>query len=971
MAQAVVVTAAFQFITRLLTKQPKPQIAPPDIPDTLGRNIREGVGLFPVSLFIIEPPVKGQGIGSKTISSPATKGGGTRKTEIATGTFRTTGCTGSNDITLRYLSLNGVPFIIDDENDEASIRNRQTYTSFRKGNLQKRDSDGNITDPGESNDPVMVALLGDDLSIPYRGLATLVFDKLPLNDPNIFEGGNSYPQDMFAVMFRGDPNNNGLEYTLDAIAKLLLFRVLPAELCDVSEIVGEKVIGYYWDQNGEQLRDVLNDILSVYNCGLIEQGGEVKAKKFLRPESEAYIVPYDFFATRELGQEKPPELIEVTTEAKDLPRRVVVNFTDPNEQYAQNSVSQDYPGVIPEDLDLDDTETIDTNVVMDLRQARDYAKQTINQTWQQRTEYRNIFWPFYYLGINLLDVVICDIGSRIIAFQVTEKTIAPNELIQITGREYYGAGYAIANCELQYRITWNINGEFAGEYCHDNPLTYSLECEPPQFTGGQCVTAYKVEFTTYYCQGGNFRDFSGRISSASSIGPFSRLELNGGSQLSYIDGDCPPSELPAQPWIIRGFRPDGSNEVIFALAQTATNRNGFTFDGFVRVDGFPDDCGDPPSKCDLKIIDAITGEVLETYEYENTSEGDFSFQNFSPPVEIARPIQIVPFPIRDGSAKAYLLDLPIIEEEDQDMTLYAAISAPTDSWEAGQIYIKRGDFDWQAEAVVTRSILGDCATTLGNAPMHNTDSVNSLQIVIESTSELTQLSTDHFYSLRNLAFVGREINGRYQGEIIAFKEATLINAEENRWEIRHLLRGLKGTGQFVSQHQSDELFVLLRGDGAYLTRLCCGEASDLGKTVQSRVLTLDTEGFAELPTESTVISGESMKPYPLHYFPLTADGDDLIIDLIRRPRRQNGLNEGFDVPVIDPPLIFEIEVLNSGIPVRLIRLEGETSYRYTGAEQVADFGAFQTSLTLRGCQIAPFVKSNPYTTTVKVEKELV
>jgi hypothetical protein len=73
-------------------------------------------------------------------------------------------------------------------------------------------------------------------------------------------------------------------------------------------------------------------------------------------------------------------------------------------------------------------------------------------------------------------------------------------------------------------------------------------------------------------------------------------------------------------------------------------------------------------------------------------------------------------------------------------------------------------------------------------------------------------------------------------------------------------------------------------------------------------------------------------------------------------RRASGDGDSWALPDVPQPIVAEgylVPILNSaGTPVCMTKVQG-ASYLYSAVEELADFGALQTQITVSVCQLGP------------------
>lgn len=307
----------------------------------------------------------------------------------------------------------------------------------------------------------------------------------------------------------------------------------------------------------------------------------------------------------------------------------------------------------------------------------------------------------------------------------------------------------------------------------------------------------------------------------------------------------------------------------------------------------------------------------------------------------AKSLRIVP------ASVALLLDLPPLREEDGGTSFYAAVSyigsdAAT-RWTGASLQSSRdGGGSWQSVGEFRHAATwGACHTVLGDALAATWDEANSLDVVL-SHGMLESRDQASVLAGNNAAVVG--------AEIIQFREAALIGVDTYR--LSGLLRGRRGTEAKTAGHGANERFVLLRGDDvAQVT----GQLERIGTSVLVRAVTYGLYA-GDQPTQSFTNTGNALKPFaPTHAKGIRDPvSGDWTLTWTRRTRLGGAWLDGADATLGEESEAYELEILGNGQIRRTLTATTPTA-SYTAAQQMADFGALQTSLSLRLYQLSALV----------------
>jgi hypothetical protein len=232
------------------------------------------------------------------------------------------------------------------------------------------------------------------------------------------------------------------------------------------------------------------------------------------------------------------------------------------------------------------------------------------------------------------------------------------------------------------------------------------------------------------------------------------------------------------------------------------------------------------------------------------------------------------------------------------------------------------------------------ATPLPAPPAH----VQAAQIDTVSTVQVT-LVKGTLASVTDTLLLAGANRAMLGAEMIQFGTATLVSG--TTYTLSRLLRGRRGTEGAMGTHAADDDFVLLS-----TAPFVAASVADLGVTRQYRIT--PTGGVPSAPVTFT-LTGASARPFsPVFVTGGRDGGGDLTITWTRRSRIGTELPDSGDIPLDEPTERYAVDVLNAGSVVRTIDATAP-SCTYTAAQQTADFGATQSSVTLRVAQIGQLV----------------
>ncbi len=307
-----------------------------------------------------------------------------------------------------------------------------------------------------------------------------------------------------------------------------------------------------------------------------------------------------------------------------------------------------------------------------------------------------------------------------------------------------------------------------------------------------------------------------------------------------------------------------------------------------------------------------------------------------------RPPVTVP-PDVHGPATATFLDLPLIGgTEDPYAGYVAAFASP---WPGGIAFYRSGDgLTYRLGAIATtRASMGVTATAFGPGPRDRTDHANTLDVVL-SNGTLASVDDLGLLGGSNLAAI-RNADGEW--EVIQFREAALIAPSTYRLSV--LLRGQAGTaGAMRSPVAAGAAFVLL--DGAVTsTSLTPNEAR---LTLQWRYgpRTLPQPDIAYTAATHT-FGALGLRPLSPAHVRGQRNSGDLTLTWVRRTRIAGDAWEQVEVPLGEDREAYVIDIMD-GVAVKRTIESTSPSAIYTAAQQTADFGAPQSTISVRVHQLS-------------------
>ncbi len=303
-------------------------------------------------------------------------------------------------------------------------------------------------------------------------------------------------------------------------------------------------------------------------------------------------------------------------------------------------------------------------------------------------------------------------------------------------------------------------------------------------------------------------------------------------------------------------------------------------------------------------------------------------------------------PVAIGPAHAVLLELPTLLGEDPPVLTWAAVFA--DPW-PGTVAIWRSADGASFERIalaVAPAIIGVTLDAFPAGPVARWDRGSRVQVELFGGA-LASLSDADLLGGGNAAAVQRT-DGSW--EVLQFASAELIG--ENTYELSRLLRGQAGSEWAISDPlPAGAPFVLL--DDQVIPVATGLDA--LGLAMSLRIGAARRGHGDDAVVELAVTPGPTaLKPLAPVQVHAVRDGSGVTISWIRRTRRDGDSWSTAEVPLAEDSEAYEVDVM-SGVTVLRTLTSTSPSVLYPAADETADFGSPQTSLTVRVCQLSASV----------------
>lgn len=287
-----------------------------------------------------------------------------------------------------------------------------------------------------------------------------------------------------------------------------------------------------------------------------------------------------------------------------------------------------------------------------------------------------------------------------------------------------------------------------------------------------------------------------------------------------------------------------------------------------------------------------------------------------------------------GITRLFLIDSPIVRDEDDDTGFYWAVTAESSGWRGASVLRSSdgGSTFSQMGSIGVRATAGDVSGTVPSGPTELWDRTTTITVVLAFEDDVLESRTEEaVLSGANLVWLG-DTTGQ-GGEMLQFATATLIDTLT--YELTDLLRGRLGTEANVGTHGPDEVLVMASQTTGRRDDFGPGDWGVSRKYKPVSILN-DQATAAE---QDFTNDGQGKTPYsPVHITGDRDGSDNLTIEWVRRTRlRVPGLGSG-PVPLGEQTEAYEIDILDGSSPPVVLRTLTSTTptVEYSAADQTTD-----------------------------------
>lgn len=294
-----------------------------------------------------------------------------------------------------------------------------------------------------------------------------------------------------------------------------------------------------------------------------------------------------------------------------------------------------------------------------------------------------------------------------------------------------------------------------------------------------------------------------------------------------------------------------------------------------------------------------------------------------------------------------LLDIPILRDADDAPGLYGLMRPRyTTGWAGAVLFASPDGTAYTAgDKVTTAAVFGTATTALGDwTGAAVFDEVNSVTVNVGSA---TLASATREAMLEDASLNAAVV----ANELLQFRTATLVSA--GVYTLTGLLRGRRGTEWAMTGHAAGERFALLQTAG---TARVVQVAADIGQTRHYKPVSV---GRTLASADATTLAASSVGLKPFAPVDLRASRDTtggLVLAWKRRTRLATQFTGvlGIQVPLGEAAEAYEVDIMDGAAVKRTISASA-ASCVYTAAQQATDFGAVQTTVSVRVYQVSAVV----------------
>lgn len=287
-----------------------------------------------------------------------------------------------------------------------------------------------------------------------------------------------------------------------------------------------------------------------------------------------------------------------------------------------------------------------------------------------------------------------------------------------------------------------------------------------------------------------------------------------------------------------------------------------------------------------------------------------------------------------------LLDCPILRNRDDDPGHYAVLSPPRNAgWRGAALFGSPDNVAFsESGSVFDSTVMARTVTALadwnGNVMIDETNTVD-----IQLLGENVPVSITRDQLLDQFGNTSALVKPNGDVEILQFRNALQIDA--TTWRLSGLVRGLRGTEWAATGHLAGQNFVVLKASAMWRPDF------GLSSIDSERYYSAVSFGRKLVDTLAQAFTNHGAGLMPLSVVNVRGSrtSGNLTVTWARRTRLIAEMADRVDVPLGEESEAYEVDILNAGVVVRTLSSTTQT-VTYTSAQQTADFGSAQASISL-------------------------
>lgn len=313
---------------------------------------------------------------------------------------------------------------------------------------------------------------------------------------------------------------------------------------------------------------------------------------------------------------------------------------------------------------------------------------------------------------------------------------------------------------------------------------------------------------------------------------------------------------------------------------------------------------------------------------------------FSVPARVPRSGS-TPVPAASGPPYVLALDIPQIgDEAEPALQLFAVQASP---WPGAEAIWRAAGLSYERIALAAvPAIVGQTLDVLPEGPTSRWDFANSFRVQLASGA-LSSADDLKILGGANVAAVRRGD----AWEVLQFGNAELV--AESTYRLSRLLRGQLGTEWAMDNPApAGSSFVLIDNSLVAVAR-----GTDLlGRSFDYRIGAANLDiGSAGMTSLTASVGPAALLPWSPVHLRGVRNEEGVFLFWIRRTRKGGDSWDTLEVPLGEDAEAYRVEILSGDSVVRTLQSSAPQAL-YAAADELADFGAPQTALTVRVAQLS-------------------